>query len=77
MKRGDLVVLTWLDAVGPVDLDEGDTLEPITVETVGWVWETAPGHVTLAPERFDDGRVRSATTVPLGMILHVEAVARA
>ena len=76
MTLGQLVLVRWADAVGPVDLDEGERLPLEVMETVGWVREVTPQYVTLAPERYADHprRVRAATSLPIGDILYVQVL---
>ena len=74
MKVGDLVVVYWLDAVGPADLEEGERLPLEPMRTCGWVREVTPQYVTLHPEEYEaqKGRVRAATTIGIGYIVAVE-----
>jgi len=76
VKVGDLVVVEWADAVGPVDLEEGERLPLERMETTGWVREVTPQYVTLHPERYltQSGRVRAATTIGTGYILSVRVI---
>lgn len=76
MIVGDLVVLRWRDAVGPVDLDDGERLPLEPMRTCGWVRELTPQYVTLAPEEYEAqaGRCRAATSIPTGDIYDVTVV---
>lgn len=76
MTVGDLVVIEWADAVGPVDLEEGDRLPLERMETCGWVREITPQYVTLHPERYltQAGRVRAATSIGLGYIIEARVI---
>lgn len=77
MREGDLVVVGWLDAVGPVDLAPGDQLRPAKARTVGWVIAKKTGYITLAAEMFEDGHARAVTTIPRGMIHDIDVVQHA
>lgn len=76
MKVGQVVVVRWADAVGPVDLDAGERLPLEVMETIGRVHEITPQYVTLAPERYvnQPGHVRAATSLPIGDILYVQVM---
>lgn len=76
MTVGDLVIVRWRDAVGPLDLDEGERLQLGPMRTCGWVREVTPQYVTLAPEEYEAqvGRCRAATSIPTGDIYDVVVV---
>ena len=76
MIVGDLVIVLWRDAVGPVDLDEGERLPLEPMRTCGWVREITPQYVTLAPEEYEAqaGRCRAATSIGISYIYDVAVV---
>lgn len=53
MKVGDLVALQWVDSMGCprgwVRIDEIDSPEIATVQSVGWVMEISKKKIVLAP----------------------------
>ena len=74
MRVGDLVIVHWLDAVGPGDLDAGETLDIGRAHTVGMVREITDEKLVVASEWFDDGTIRDATAIPLISVVEIEMV---
>ena len=72
------VCITWADSHdiggGWMELDQLDT-EPCIVTTVGYLAGGAKaGHVTVVQSIADDGTVRHAFAIPVGMVLDVVAL---
>lgn len=67
------VIVEWLDAYGPIDLEPGQSHGPKEARTAGWVHEDEPGHITLAPEVFDDLH-RACTVIPRGCITRITEI---
>ena len=74
MRVGDIVVVSWLDARGPADLDVGETLDIGRAHTVGQVHEITEEKLCVAAEWFDDGSHRDATAIPRISIVNVEVL---
>ena len=76
MTPGDLVVIEWVDAVGPLDLDPSDRLPLEPMRTCGWVREVTATYVTLHPEEYvaQPGHVRAATSIGLSYITSTRIV---
>lgn len=68
-----LVLVEWVDACGPQDLETHEHLPPPVAHTVGWLVDNHEKYVTLCPEVFDD-LWRACTTIPRGCILKITEV---
>lgn len=74
-RKGDNVIVTWLDAVTSEEVDPGESLLPLVVRTTGWVWESTLDFITVVAEFLPDGRARGVTTIPRGMVLKITRAA--
>jgi hypothetical protein len=78
LRPGQLVIVEWLDAAGN-DIEKGESLLPVRVRTVGWVWERKDKTLTIHSELFLDGHVegdaRDGTTILASMLRKVTVLA--
>jgi len=75
---GDLVLLRWVDTRGSprgwVPLDEAE-IEPVVIESVGWVARVTPDYLCLAPH-VGSGTVMGYVTVPVVCFLKLQVLRR-
>ncbi len=65
-----LVLVEWVDAVGPKDLETDELLPPEVAQTVGFLLYSHEDYVTLCPEVFDD-LFRACTSIPRACIKRI------
>lgn len=74
-KRGDLVVVTWLDAVQHADGETNPRHEPHVMKTCGYLLQKNRKGISIAGEFCPtDATWRNENFIPAGMIQSVEIV---
>ncbi len=68
------MLVHWLDAVGPADLDVGEELAIGEAHTLGRVRSVSDEKLVVAGEWFDDGTQRAVTAIPRISITGVEVL---
>lgn len=74
-KPGDLVIVTWLDAVQHADGEVAPRHKPHTMRTCGWLLRRDRMGVSLACEMCPtDDTWRNENFIPAGMVKGVELI---
>lgn len=76
LEHGDLLMVTWIDAVERSDLiskEEFHTHKPVLTNNLGFYLSSSNKSITIAASRFpEDDTYRDRLTIPNGMIKTIQ-----
>ena len=70
----NLVIVKWVDICATAGWEDPDEVEPIEVQSVGWLYSNDGETVKVGSTLGDDGRPYGVTAIPFGCVSEINPV---